>query len=1019
MPPPAILSKNLLIEASAGSGKTYQLSNRVIGHILAGARPERIVALTFTLKAAGEFTEAVLRKFAEAAGNPASAERVLREIGLPAGDFSDALERIVRALPRLRFGTIDGFFARVVRSFQYELGLTGGRFELIEGPGAEAVTTEILTEILQTAAEEPLAAEFLLAFRRAHMGREKNSVLPPIREFTERWHETFLEHSEFRWGPDFPSVSAEEWPELRDEFVASARRHLAAEISETARVYKPLGAFIAKVGEHTTGSGIIAEAFAQALPKQVLASLASGETGTALELVFSKQSTTISGPFADCLRGCIATAAMAEMHSAIERTRAIHGMMRMYDARRSSLHRRRGRLSFHDVKILMGGWADSPGADLRRQEVDFRIDGATDHWLLDEFQDTSRADWRGLFPLVNEAVSREDASVFVVGDRKQAIYGWRGGDVGLFDELEANYSDDDTANPHRLRKFPMAESWRSCPAVLELVNKVCGNRAKISELFGETVGKRWRWDDHVSAPPKALPAHNGEARVVQLEKDEEPLERIIALLEEKEIASREISCGILLRSNKLVKEYAAALRAAGFSIIEDGTRHPAHDSIAGAVLHQLLRWLANPDDSMATGVLRMSPIGNLNANDGGGLFRFWEALTAEISREGFSGPIGKLAAGCEDAWTKYDERRIKDILEALAGLDAAGETSVIAAAEWIGRLKVSQPPGAGAIQVMTIHKSKGLGFDMVVIPEISSSPVPNAIDFTIAKTKNWILSPPPSWVRGLNPELRKCEEQWVSAQRYEELCALYVALTRAKRGIYAFLPQPPKDTETNPARLTNLFQDFSAADEELIFHTGDADWFRSFAMAETTTDGTAPPPRLSVPVFRRRRKRPSMLHSTSPAAAAMENRSGMSFGNEAHGFLERIGWLDETPAPSPSTPAENAAAALLAEPELLPFFHRSGRNVRLLREQPVDAIHDGSLVTGVIDRLHFHSDAAGNITHIEIIDFKTDAVDSAETLLARHRAQLESYRACLARMYPQAAIACALISLKLRVAVCF
>ena len=63
-----ILSKNLMIRASAGSGKTYQLGNRVIG--LVGSKdidPERIVALTFTRKAAGEFADSVLSKLAEAA----------------------------------------------------------------------------------------------------------------------------------------------------------------------------------------------------------------------------------------------------------------------------------------------------------------------------------------------------------------------------------------------------------------------------------------------------------------------------------------------------------------------------------------------------------------------------------------------------------------------------------------------------------------------------------------------------------------------------------------------------------------------------------------------------------------------------------------------------------------------------------------------------------------------------------------------------------------------------------------
>ena len=61
------LAKNLLIRASAGSGKTYQLGNRVIGLVARGVPPERIAALTFTRKAAGEFADSVLAKLARAA----------------------------------------------------------------------------------------------------------------------------------------------------------------------------------------------------------------------------------------------------------------------------------------------------------------------------------------------------------------------------------------------------------------------------------------------------------------------------------------------------------------------------------------------------------------------------------------------------------------------------------------------------------------------------------------------------------------------------------------------------------------------------------------------------------------------------------------------------------------------------------------------------------------------------------------------------------------------------------------
>ena len=128
-------------------------------------------------------------------------------------------------------------------------------------------------------------------------------------------------------------------------------------------------------------------------------------------------------------------------------------------------------------------WIASEDARLRREAVDFRLDARYEHWLLDEFQDTSRAEWIGIVPLLDEAVSGEDSSLFIVGDKKQGIYGWRGNKVKLFDEAEQRY-----AGGLELESMPV--SWRSCPEVLALVNRVCGDLATMEALFGESTWPR-------------------------------------------------------------------------------------------------------------------------------------------------------------------------------------------------------------------------------------------------------------------------------------------------------------------------------------------------------------------------------------------------------------------------------------------------------------------------------------------------------------------------------------------------
>src|ERR1041384_5345917 len=92
---------HVMILASAGSGKTYALTNRFIALLAAGAKPERIVALTFTRKAAGEFFDEILKRLARAAGEAEFAAQLAVDLGHPQlgpADFRRMLRDVVDAM---------------------------------------------------------------------------------------------------------------------------------------------------------------------------------------------------------------------------------------------------------------------------------------------------------------------------------------------------------------------------------------------------------------------------------------------------------------------------------------------------------------------------------------------------------------------------------------------------------------------------------------------------------------------------------------------------------------------------------------------------------------------------------------------------------------------------------------------------------------------------------------------------------------------------------------------------------
>lgn len=1025
-----VVNGNLLILASAGSGKTYQLGNRVIGRVAGGVEPEKIVALTFTRKAAGEFADSVLGKLAQAVLDPTAARRLAADLGRVGEDFEPVLRTITRSLPRFTLTTIDSFFTRVVRGFQYDLGLTGGRFDLLEGPRAAAVRDELLNDLLGRALDEGSASDFSHAFRRATAGREGVSVADGLRGFITAWHRRFASGEPCAWGPGFlVTVKPAEWEKQKHALAETARAASTA-ITESRKGQRDAVAkFIDAVEAYELASGSFPDQ--GKLASGILDAIAAGASGE-VELSHYKRF-TLPAPAVQAIGDLVRLAAAAEMAAAVGRTRAIAAVVEGYDALAEARLRRRGLLGFDDVKRLMGSWCRNEDARVRRELVDFRLDARFEHWLLDEFQDTSREEWLGLLPLLQEAVSDGEGSLFIVGDRKQAIYGWRGGDVSLFDDVQQTFGTG-------IQSIPMAESWRSCPQVLDLVNQVCGDGNLIHEMFGITPD-HWKWDAHISAPPLQNPDLAGEAcvEVVDLagedreedsgsETGDDPrVTRMIERMRELGVGEKDLTCGVLVRRNEEGRVISDALRTAGFDVVQDGIREPAKDHPACVSVWQLLRWLANPHDDYARRVIEMSPLAHVvRSADGLTWYQAWERLLAATQAGGFAKTIGHLIEPLRPDVSAYGQRRLAEMIDALAVFDAAPETGAHAAARWIERLEVPQNPGAAAVQVMTIHKSKGLGFDVVFLPIVPDRRIPETQRFNVAQGDGWVTSVPPSWARPFFPAVRAAEETWAAAERYEALCQLYVALTRAKRGLYVYLASKKKSSDPGSPTLANWMLHALGADGSpgVIHQHGDPSWSHPLpnrrdrkASGSEITLGPAIP--------RRRRVRPS-AHDVEPATHAAasptphppSNPAGMAFGSEVHECFERVGWLDDfDPATLPDSDAGRLVAATLAMGDVARLFTKPAgpHNVSLHLEQSVDAIVGQGWLTGIIDRMHVHRDRdTGAVTRVEIIDFKTDAVATATDLARRHLPQMRAYARVAAMLYPGAAVDLCLVSTALK-----
>jgi len=967
-----LLDKNLMILASAGSGKTYQLGNRIIGMIGAEeADPERMVALTFTRKAAGEFADSVLTKLAAGAVDDEVAREIQEAVH---GEFDvvKVLERVVRVLPRFQLGTIDSFFSQIVRGFQYELGLSGGAFELIEGRKQDLVMGELIHGVLSEVLKAERGDEFVLAFRRATMGKEELRVIKDLEKFLKSWHGLWkaglrIEH--FRGNGRFDHLpEVDEWEkqklglvrELNDEF--DGFDGWTDKRQETA-----IGKLLEAFEKHTIGSGILTS-FKGLFDKSVEAVVAGGpiflQHYKLLELT-SKQSKLLSD--------LVLLAAGCELVSAIERSEGVGLLVKRIDEECERQMRSRGMLGFDDVKNLLGRWKGSEEARLQREQIDFRLDGRYDHWFLDEFQDTSPTEWDGLEPLITEAASEGEGSLFIVGDKKQAIYGWRGGDVRLFDQVKEHFGEGMTA-------VPMDKSYRSSPEVLALVNQICGNLELIENLFGEKVAARWDWKDHEAAK-SSMP---GEARVETVEKDE-MMGRLVETLREVGVGEKQLTCGILVRTGKQVTEISDHLRGEGFDVIEEGRRKPMEDCAVGVVIMSLAEWLADPADPFAREAMAMSPLEAVIQH------RFrdeerspWEGLLGEAREEGFAIMIERLVAPQWDGLSEFGRRRLGDILRSVEEFDDAGNGTPRALRDWLAGLEISQAPGDAAVQVMTIHKSKGLGFDVVVLPNLNDEQVPDRTKYEVANSPGeWVMQPPASWVRSLFSPLVEAEKRWEEEQRYEALCLLYVALTRAKQGLYVFLPKESKSRGKQASAwssMANVVRQ-SVGDYQSV----PGEWPKKVPARQVKEVSELPVLGKAVPL--RERAIPSKL---TTSGVDVRGGTGAVVGLEVHQLFESIAWLGEKE--KPETPKNLAGMIVdhsLAVPEIRNIFTRND-GVKMYREQAFEVMVSGKWMSGIIDRMHVGLDG------VCIYDFKTDLSEDAESLRKKYEEQMYSYRSAMA-----------------------
>lgn len=797
---------HVAIEASAGSGKTHALATRYTSLLLKGADPASILAATFTRKAAGEILTRALRTLVASTR---------------AGTPDELLRRVARAGERLAVGTLDSFFARMAGGLALDLSVA---------PRWEIADPDVDAELARHAAEQVVAHlptdEALRVVSAICSGRSPSSPLNAILRTVSSIECEFDGASVGVGGEDAWTLA--ELPQASElPHVDHAMRIAWAEAIQQVRIPPNKSG---SPNKRLTDAVRSAADCVRAGRWDDLLDCTIGQK--ALESILDPTCTPtyyrdpVPQEILTALRPCVEHARqrlLAAFRLKSETTgRVVTAITRAHQAAR----RREGLLRFSDVPELL---IASEGA---RRNLAMALDARVCHMLLDEFQDTSLIQFRLLLPLIDEIVSVAggERSFFCVGDPKQSLYRWRGAEPELLRALASRYP--------QITNQILATNWRSSPIVLRAADLALSRRpdapfdAEISSAFGA-------FDGHT--PQRA--SRPGAAALVEITPEPNPpgpnakpkrpsaaqcADAIDAYVAQRvaEVRTRApwASVGVLVRRNARVARVLDALRDVGIAASEEaGT--PLASTPGVAVIASLLHLAAFPSDSASYLHVAQSPIaarvGAGNPLDARAARRLSRAWRVRIARVGLPRCVGALSRAWMHAIAgiphsafavnpEHQQARL-DAAHTLAHtLASMGQSDP---AEYARLLRTRPVPedALAPVTVLTIHKAKGLEFDAVFAVELDEQWAKGralVVERVDEQGRHNSLSPirrvfvrPSAAIEALAPSLQPaCEFQRTRALG-EDVCGLYVAMTRTVHLLEMLVKADDNANAINAARL--------------------------------------------------------------------------------------------------------------------------------------------------------------------------------------------------------------------------
>jgi len=844
------IRRSFHLEAPAGSGKTWLLTGRFLRLLAEIDHPHEIVALTFTNKAAGEMRQRVhefLDKTAEGEAPQYPHEQMLHEAAARARARQPAHR--LQAPDSLRIMTFHGFCLHLVQRAPLEASVPPGS-QVMADEEQQQLRTQVAARTIQDLLYRPSGDPLRQAVENRLL-RLNNNWLALREELADLLEKRdLLDDLLILMGRHPDKKQLEEMLIGRLELLLTLRLDKCRAAFESTSLGSNWSHFVRHLHKFDAQA---ADHLPEILPSAEASKLGNWQDiATTLTTLDGKARKRL-GPAAGFYKG-FGNTAWAERIQELSPVSLHHlqnikklpfladGMANLDTNRYRSICRQRRLLDYVELEQAALRLFDQESPT----DLQLFLDRQIQHILVDEFQDTSRSQWLLLQHLCSGWQSDSGRTLFVVGDPKQSIYAFRKAEVSLFLEAAKGLPlPGQDLLP--LKSLQLSANFRSHPRLVHWHN----------QIFSQTIMREAdnEADEvvHVSAEPLVQPTPDQlSLTLFSSENEADDLRKTEAtwlgkaVLQELQYLSHGERIGILLFTRTHLPCYVKGLQEAGVAVrVQEG----APLLLQREVLHlrQIAHALVRPQDDLAWAALLRAPWSRLTLNqfvqvasepepawldkiktakeDSSITARVWHAMMKARQRLGRDG----LAELVENVWVELDGpaavasngstarvANCRSYLDILAQAEEGLPEDTLVKAEVLLQNAYTPPdPGAAPspVELMTVHRAKGLEFDVVFLPFLDWNPLsggrlsqpPYIVEKLPEPHGKHIIAMAPDQRREKTAGLYRLLRDMGNKKKLAEAKRIfYVAVTRARRSLYLSAVVGKRDGELSPQKDSPL-----------------------------------------------------------------------------------------------------------------------------------------------------------------------------------------------------------------------